>query len=114
MTTQPTRIRNHTTLLGQTMALLAIQTEHPELADLGSVEWQVSTLGLLSCYVQAEDGEAVADAYQQVLGGVVEEPLPFARKDEPMEVRYLDTVWRDARVQIRVASPAPARLAVAS
>jgi hypothetical protein len=95
------------------MALLAIQTEHPELADLGVVEWQVTAVGLLSCYVQAEDGETVADAYQQVLGGRVEEPLPFAWQDKEMEVRYLDTVWRDIRVQVRVASPASSQLAVA-
>lgn len=108
-----TSTRPWTSPLGQTMALLAIQTEHPELADLGTAEWQVSPTGLLSAYIHAEDGTVAADAYEAVLGGQFEPEIPFEWGDSPQAVRYLDTVWRDVRVQVRVVAPAAAVLAVA-
>ncbi|MFI6443782.1 hypothetical protein [Kitasatospora sp. NPDC050543] len=93
---------------GLTLALLAIQTEHPELANLGPVEWTVSQLGVLYGKVDAVDGEAVAAAYQAVVGGDIEPPLPFSWGHQDMTVRILDVMWRDARVQIRVVSPVQA------
>lgn len=111
---QPTRIRNWTSPLGQTMALLAIQTEHPELADLGTTEWQVSPVGLLSASVRTEDGDAAAAAYEAVLGGQFEREIPFEWGDTPMAIRFLNTVWRDVWVQVRISAPATVRLAVAA
>jgi selenophosphate synthetase-related protein len=95
------------------MALLAIQTEHPELAALGTADWQVTDMGLLFASVRTEDGDTAAAAYEAVLGGQFEREIPY-EWDTPRAVRFLDVVWRDVRVQIRISAPATVALAVAA
>ncbi|MER5706029.1 hypothetical protein [Streptomyces sp. NPDC002122] len=98
MSNNPTRSPQ----LGAALALAQLLQEHPEL-EVAS--WSVDPmLGSLSGFLFEESVSAV-EAYAEVLGGEVQQGLPYVFEERTVYPYRLSVVWRDVRVSVTTTVP---------